>query len=107
MLGALHTTEVRGKTLREVLADDVSLAPAPDSLFELLSFITGGALREKARALAQGEDPDRDAPSLDVMAAPQKFSSVRPHPQAFGAALEPLLPRLFSISSSHNATPVQ
>src|SRR5712671_3091873 len=45
MLGALHTTEVRGKTLREVLADDVSLA------------------------------------------------------------LEPLQPRLYSISSSHNATP--
>src|SRR5436309_14577937 len=43
MLGASHTAEVKGKTLREVLADDVSLAPAPDSLFELLSFITGGA----------------------------------------------------------------
>jgi len=105
MLGALHTTEVRGKTLREVLADDVSLAPAPDSLFELLSFITGGALREKARALAQGEDPDGDAASLDVMAALQKFSGVRPHPEAFVEALEPLQPRLYSISSSHNATP--
>src|SRR5258706_14189099 len=35
LLGASHTTEVRGKTLREVLRDDVSLAPAPDSLFEL------------------------------------------------------------------------
>src|SRR5437016_5239350 len=56
LLGASHTTEVRGKTLREVLTDDVSLTPAPDTLFELLSFLTGGALREKARALAQGED---------------------------------------------------
>src|SRR6266851_2310100 len=64
LLGALHTTEVRGKTLREVLRDDVSLAPAPDSLFELISFITGGAQREKARALAQGEDPDGDAATL-------------------------------------------
>ena len=105
LLGASHTTEVRGKTLREVLQDDVSLAPAPDSLFELLSFITGGAQREKARALAQGEDPDGDAATLDVMAALQKFSGVRPHPEAFVEALEPLQPRLYSISSSHNATP--
>src|SRR6266568_1124124 len=85
--------------------DDVSLAPAPDTLFELISFITGGAQREKARALAQGEDPDGDAATLDVMAALQKFSGVRPHPEAFVEALEPLQPRLYSISSSHNATP--
>src|ERR1700710_2033175 len=105
LLGASHTTEVRGKTLREVLQDGVSLAPAPDTLFELLSFITGGAQREKAGALAQGEDPDGDAATLDVMAALQKFSGVRPHPEAFVEALEPLQPRLYSISSSHNATP--
>jgi sulfite reductase (NADPH) flavoprotein alpha-component len=105
LLGASHTTEIRGKTLREALQDDVSLAPAPDSLFELLSFITGGAQREKARALAQGEDPDGDTATLDVMAALQKFSGVRPHPEAFVEALEPLQPRLYSISSSHNATP--
>src|SRR6266436_4594655 len=105
ILGASHTTEVNGKTLRAVLTDDVSLAPAPDSLFELISFMTGGAQREKARALAQGEDPDGDAATLDVMAALQKFSNVRPHPEAFVEALEPLQPRLYSISSSHNATP--
>jgi len=105
LLGASHTTKVRGKTLREVLTDEVSLSPAPDSLFELISFITGGAQREKARALAQGDDPDGDAATLDVMAALQKFSGVRPHPEAFVEALEPLQPRLYSISSSHNATP--
>jgi len=105
LLGALHTTEVRGKTLREVLTEDVSLSPAPDSVFELLSYLTGGAQREKARALAQGEDPDGDAATLDVMAVLQKFSNVRPHPEAFVEALEPLQPRLYSISSSHNATP--
>ena len=105
LLGASHTTQVRGRTLREVLTDEVSLAPAPDSLFELISFITGGAQREKARALAQGDDPDGDAATLDVMAVLQKFSGVRPHPEAFVEALEPLQPRLYSISSSHNATP--
>ena len=105
LLGASHATEINGKTLRDVLVDDVSLSPAPDKLFELLSFISGGALREKARALAQGDDPDGDAATLDVMAALQKFSGVRPHPEAFVEALEPLQPRLYSISSSHNATP--
>lgn len=105
MLGASHATEVNGKTLRDVLCEDVSLAPAPDTLFELMSFITGGVLREKASALARGEDPDGDAANLDVMATLQKFTGVRPHPEAFVEALEPLQPRLYSISSSHNATP--
>lgn len=105
LLGASHTTKVNNKTLREALVEDVSLSPAPDKLFELISFITGGAQREKARALAQGEDPDGDAATLDVMAALQKFSGTRPHPEAFVEALEPLQPRLYSISSSHNATP--
>src|SRR3954447_20553021 len=105
LLGASHTTQVRDKTLREVLRDDISLSPAPDSLFELLSYVTGGAQRAKARSLALGEDPDGDAAGLDVMAALQKFSNVRPHPEAFVEALEPLQPRLYSISSSHAATP--
>src|SRR6201991_2906945 len=105
LLGASHTVQVRGKTLRDVLIEDVSLSPAPDSLFELLSYLTGGKEREKARAMAQGEDPDGDAATLDVMAVLQKFPKVRPHPEAFIEALEPLQPRLYSISSSHNATP--
>jgi sulfite reductase (NADPH) flavoprotein alpha-component len=105
LLGASHVTKIRGKTLREVLISDVSLSPAPDALFELFSFISGGAQREKARALAQGDDPDGDAATLDVMTALQKFPGVRPHPEAFVEALEPLQPRLYSISSSHNATP--
>src|ERR1700741_4817768 len=37
LLGASHTTQVRGPTLREVLTDEVSLAPGPDSPFELIS----------------------------------------------------------------------
>jgi sulfite reductase (NADPH) flavoprotein alpha-component len=100
MLGVVHTTDVRGRKLRDVLTDEVSLGVAPDALYELLSFISGGKLREKARALARGEDPDGDAAQLDVLAALQKFSGVRPHPEAFVDALEPLQPRLYSISSS-------
>src|ERR1700742_5098363 len=105
LLGASPTVQVRGKTLRDVLIEDVSLSPAPDSLFELLSYLTGGDEREKARAMAQGEDPDGDTATLDVIAVLQKFTKVRPHPEAFIEALAPLQPRLYSISSSHNATP--
>ncbi len=105
MLGASHVTELRGRTLREVLRDDVSLGVAPDSLFELITFITGGKLREKARAFAHGEDPDGDAAHLDVLGVLQKFNGVRPHPEAFVDALEPMQPRLYSISSSPKAAP--
>ena len=102
MLGASHLTEIAGKTLRQVLREDVDLGLAPDSLFELFSYISGGKSREKARALAKGEDPDGDAAQLDVLAVLHKFPNVRPHPEAFVDALSPLQPRLYSISSSPN-----
>jgi sulfite reductase (NADPH) flavoprotein alpha-component len=96
---------IGGRTLREVLIDGVSLAPAPDMLFQLISYITGGERRQKAKALASGEDPDGDAETLDVLAALEKFPKVRPDPEAFVEALEPLQPRLYSISSSLKTNP--
>jgi sulfite reductase (NADPH) flavoprotein alpha-component len=94
---------IGGRTLRETLIDGVSLGAAPDKLFQLFSYITGGARRQKAKALASGEDPDADAPTLDVLAAIEKFQGVRPDPEAFIEALDPLQPRLYSISSSPKA----
>jgi sulfite reductase (NADPH) flavoprotein alpha-component len=91
---------IGGRTLRDVLTDGVSLSPAPDMLFQLFSYITGGERRKKAQALAAGEDPDGDAATLDVLAAIEKFRGVRPDPEAFIEALDPLQPRLYSISSS-------
>ncbi len=96
---------IGGRTFREVLTDGVSLGMAPDALFQLYSYITGGERRQKAQALASGEDPDGDAASLDVLAAIEKFSGVRPDPEAFIESLEPLQPRLFSISSSLKSNP--
>ncbi len=104
-IGAPHDFPVAGKTLRQVLREDVSLGLAPDMLFELISYITGGLARAKARALAKGEDPDGDAATLDVLAAIEKFPSLRPDPEAFVEALGPLQPRLFSIASSHKGCP--
>ena len=91
--------------MREALRDEVALGSAPDALFELFSYISGGKTREKARALARGEDPDGDAKNLDVLAVLHKFAGVRPHPEAFVDALEPMQPRLYSISSSPKAMP--
>jgi sulfite reductase (NADPH) flavoprotein alpha-component len=91
---------IGGRTLRDVLIDGVSLGAAPDMLFQLFSYITGGERRQTAKALAAGEDPDGDAASLDVLAAINKFPGVRPDPEAFVEALDPLQPRLYSIACS-------
>jgi sulfite reductase (NADPH) flavoprotein alpha-component len=104
-LGAPPDFPIADRTLREVLSDGVSLAPAPDMLFQLISYLTGGERRQKAKALAEGRDPDGDAATLDVLAALQKFPGVRPDPEAFIEALDVLQPRVYSISSSLKANP--
>ena len=104
-LGADPGRDVGGKSLREALIADVSLGAAPDNLFRLLSYLVGGERRAKARALANGEDPDGDAATLDVLAALCKFEGARPDAEAFLEALDPLAPRLYSISSSPKANP--
>jgi sulfite reductase (NADPH) flavoprotein alpha-component len=96
---------IGGRTLREVLADGVSLNPAPDMLFQLISYLTGGERRQKAKTLADGGDPDGDAETADVLAALEKFRGVRPDPEAFIEALDPLQPRLYSIASSPKVDP--
>src|SRR6185437_10883688 len=68
-------------------------------------YMVGGERRAKARALAQGEDPDGDAATLDVLSAVQKFPGIRPDPEAFVECLEGLQPRLYSISSSPKVDP--
>jgi sulfite reductase (NADPH) flavoprotein alpha-component len=104
-LGAPADFPIGGGTLRDCLIARTSLAPAPDMLFQLYSYITGGDRRKKARALTTGDDPDGDAAALDVLAAIEKFSGVRPDPEALVEALDPLQPRLYSISSSPKANP--
>ena len=99
-LGAPPDFPIGGRTLRETLSDGVSLSPAPDMLFQLISYLTGGDRRKTAKAIASGQDPDGDAATLDVLAALQKFAGIRPDPEAFIEALDPLQPRVYSISSS-------
>ena len=108
VIGALEAPAdfpIGGRTLREALTDGVSLSPAPDMLFQLISYLTGGDRKKKALALAAGQDPDGDAATLDVLAALQKFPGIRPDPEALIEALDPLQPRVYSISSSLKANP--
>jgi len=104
-LGVPEEFPVADKTIRDALIEDYSLGLAPDALFQLISFLVGGERRRKAKALAAGEDPDGDAAMLDVLAALEKFAPVHPDPEAFLECLEPLQPRLYSISSSPLVTP--
>ena len=94
------------RTLREVLTDGVSLGAGARHAVraDLLSSPAASGGRRRS-ALAAGEDPDGDAATLDVLAALHKFPGIRPDPEAFIEALDPLQPRLYSISSSPKADP--
>ncbi|MFZ1101565.1 MAG: sulfite reductase subunit alpha, partial [Hyphomicrobiaceae bacterium] len=96
---------IGGKPIREALIEDYSLGLAPDMLFELMSYLVGGERRQKAKALAKGEDPDGDAATLDVLGVLEKFALAHPDPEAFVECLDPLQPRLYSIASCPLTTP--
>jgi sulfite reductase (NADPH) flavoprotein alpha-component len=102
---ACRPVSASAASLSVTLVEDYALSPAPDALFELIGLLVGGERRQKAKALAAGQDPDGDAATLDVLAALEKFAPVHPDPEAFAECLEPLQPRLYSISSSPLVTP--
>jgi sulfite reductase (NADPH) flavoprotein alpha-component len=108
IIGALDVPPdfpIAGEPFRQVLIERMSLGPAPDVLFQFISYLTGGERKHKALALARGEDPDGDAANLDVLAALEKFPGIRPDPEGLMEVLEPLQPRLYSISSSPKTNP--
>ena len=99
-LGAPPDFPIGGRTLRNVLTDEVSLSPAPDSLFQLFSYITGGERRQKAQGARVGRRSRRRRRDARRAGGAGEILGARPDPEAFVEALEPLQPRLYSISSS-------
>jgi sulfite reductase (NADPH) flavoprotein alpha-component len=96
------SAEGQTRTLGDWLTHAKSLAPAPDALFTVLASISPHTTeREKLTRLAKGEGAD----GMDVLAALQAFRHLAPPPYRFLEALEPLQPRLYSISSSPRAMP--
>ncbi|MFD1330853.1 sulfite reductase subunit alpha [Methylopila musalis] len=88
------------------LAEKVSLGAAPDALFELLgAYAESPDDKATLARLAEGEDPDGDLETLDVLAALEKFPAATPPVAELLAALDPLQPRLYSISSALSADP--
>jgi sulfite reductase (NADPH) flavoprotein alpha-component len=110
-LGAAADAEVgdgngHSRGLRQALLEERALGAAPDALFELLADVAHEpATRAKLQGMAQGDDPDGDLATLDVLAVLQKFPKLKPPPKRFVEALDPLQPRLYSIASSPKAMP--
>ena len=75
-------------------------------LFELIGYLAGGERRKKAQAARQGRAiPMAMRPPSTCWPRSRRFGPVHPDPEAFLECLEPLQPRLYSISSSPLATP--
>lgn len=106
-LGLSLDAMVDGRPVRALLLNEKALGAAPDALFTLLAETTADPDEKvKLARLAEGDDPDGDLETTDVLAALDKSSAV-PEAGAFLAALDPLQPRLYSISSSPKASPGQ
>jgi sulfite reductase (NADPH) flavoprotein alpha-component len=96
------TAEGQTRTLGDWLTHAKALSPAPDALFALLASVSPDQKeRQRLERMAEGEDAD----GYDVLAALHKFPHLAPPLYKLVEALEPLQPRLYSISSSPRANP--
>ncbi|GGH13077.1 sulfite reductase [Alsobacter metallidurans] len=101
-LGEPITAQGQTRSLGDWLTHVKALSPAPDALFALLAQEAADA-GEKAKLsrMAEGEGAD----GYDVLAALLAFPHLAPSPYRLIEALDPLAPRLYSISSSPRANP--
>ena len=114
LLDALHATgaeDVEGRdghwvSLRQALLHERTITKPSDDLLTLLAKLaTDPAERQLLEKFAlEGLAEDDHRHVLDLL---HDYPSARPTPEAFAAALSPLQPRLYSISSSPLAHPNQ
>jgi len=88
----------RATTLGDALARDCCLAETTEDLFGRLA--QAASDRQQADALRGLIDDDGPVAGCDVLDVLRRFPSARVAPEEFVAALSPLRPRLYSISSS-------
>ncbi len=96
------SAEGQTRSLGDWLTHVKALSPAPDALFALLASVAVDA-KEKQRLekMAEGEGAD----GYDVLSTFHAFPHLAPPIYKLIEALEPLQPRLYSISSSPRANP--
>jgi sulfite reductase (NADPH) flavoprotein alpha-component len=105
-LGFAADAEADGKFVRDLLLHEKALGSAPDALFTLLAEATTDPDEKiKFARMAEGDDPDGDLDVTDVLAALEKSPGTMLEAGPFLSALDPLQPRLYSISSSPKAAP--
>lgn len=111
LLAALDVTgaeEVTGwddqpTSLREALQRDFTITrPSPD-LLDLLA--CKATTPNESEALSQLRDSDDGRGDLEILDLLLRFPSAKPLPGDLVATLSPLVPRLYSISSSQSASP--
>ena len=85
-------------SVREAFTRDLCLVETTDACLELLAdSATDPCEAAEIRGWIDGDGPEPGADLLDLL---RRFPSARPAPSALAAALAPLRPRLYSISSS-------
>jgi sulfite reductase (NADPH) flavoprotein alpha-component len=105
-LGIAPDATADGRAVRDVLLREKALGAAPDALFALIGEMASDPDEKvKFARLAEGEDADGDLDVTDVLAALEKSPNTMLEAGAFLSALDPLQPRLYSISSSPKARP--
>ena len=94
------------KSFRSILSRDVSLGNPPDELFDRMAQLSREPdQRYFLQAMAKGEGPDGDFENMDVLTVLERFPDIKMCPEDFVEVLEPLQPRLYSISSSQKMAP--
>ena len=96
------TAEGHTRTLHDWLTHSKSLTPAPDALFTLYAGMASDAKeKERLNKMAEGEGSE----GFDALSVMKTFPHIVPAPFKVIEVLEPLQPRLYSISSSPRANP--
>ena len=75
-----------------MLTSEISLGTAPDTLFELVSYITAASAAPRPKALAKARIPTANVATLDVLGVLEKFPNLRPGPRGLHRGARPLQP---------------